>query len=102
MCTAVGFYFLPYFRCGTPLPLWHMYLKGARLHVGVSHPGADLPALLDLVASGRFDPTVVTARVSGWDESPDAFLDRDAAKVVVARSDALDPLDCSAVDVGAL
>ena len=34
VCTAVGFYF----RCGTPLPLWHMFLKGARLHVGVSNP----------------------------------------------------------------
>jgi alcohol dehydrogenase len=98
VCTAVGFYF----RCGTPLPLWHMYLKGARLHVGVSHPGADLPGLLDLVANGRFDPTPVTARVSGWEDSPEAFLDRDAAKAVVARAGAFDPLDCSAVEVGAL
>ena len=65
VCTAVGFYF----RCGTPLPLWHMFLKGARLHVGVSNPRADLPAVLDLIASGRFDPTRVTARVSRWDES---------------------------------
>jgi alcohol dehydrogenase len=98
VCTAVGFYF----RCGTPLPLWHMYLKGARLHVGISHPRADLPDVLDLVASGRFDPTVVTARASSWADSPEAFLDRTPAKVVVARAEALDPLRCSAVEVGAL
>ena len=68
VCTAVGFYF----RCGTPLPLWHMYLKGARLHVGIANPRADLPDLLDLIASGRFDPARVTARTSRWDESADA------------------------------
>jgi hypothetical protein len=44
----------------------------------------------------------VTARVSGWDDSAEAFLDRDAAKVVVARPEAFDPFDCSAVPVGAL
>jgi threonine dehydrogenase-like Zn-dependent dehydrogenase len=98
VCTAVGFYF----RTGTPLPLWHMYLKGARLHVGVSNPRADLPDVLDLVASGRFDPTRVTARVADWDEAPTAPLDRDAAKVVVARRDVDDPVDCSAVEVRAL
>ena len=98
VCTAVGFYF----RCGTPLPLWHMYLKGARLHVGVSNARADLPDVLDLIASGRFDPTRVTARVSRWDESPDAFLDRGPAKVVVARPSGFDALRCSAVEVAAL
>jgi alcohol dehydrogenase len=98
VCTAVGFYF----RTGTPLPLWHMYLKGARLHVGVSNPRADLPDVLDLVASGRFDPTRVTARIATWDEAPTALLDRDAAKVVVTRAEIDDPFDCSAVEVRAL
>ncbi len=79
-----------------------MYLKGARLHVGVSNPRADLPDVLDLIASGRFDPTVVAPRVSRWDEAPDAFLDRDAAKAVVTRLPPSDPLRCSAVQVGAL
>ena len=94
VCTAVGFYF----RCGTPLPLWHMYLKGARLHVGAPNPRAELPGVLDLIASGRFDPAGVTARVSRWDESPEAFLERGPAKVVVARRHAL----CSDAGVAAL
>jgi threonine dehydrogenase-like Zn-dependent dehydrogenase len=82
VCTGVGYYF----RTGTPLPLWQMYLTGARLHVGVSQPRADLPGVLDLVASGRFDPTPVTTRLAGWGEAAEAFLDRDAVKVAVART----------------
>jgi alcohol dehydrogenase len=81
VCTPVGFYF----RRGTPLPLWHMYLKDIRLHVGVSHPRADLPAVLDLIASGRFDPGRIGPRVAAWDQAPDALLDRDAIKVVAVR-----------------
>jgi hypothetical protein len=79
-----------------------MYLKGARLHVGVSNARADLPAILDLIVSGRFDPTRVMARVSRWDESADAFLDRGPAKVVVARRPAFHALDCSALKGAAL
>jgi len=98
VCTAVGFYF----RCGTPLPLWHMYLKGARLHVGIANPRADLPGLLDLIAGGRFDPARVTARTSRWDEAADAFLDRGPAKVLVTRPPAFGPPGCSAAGVVAL
>jgi alcohol dehydrogenase len=85
VCTSVGFYF----RTGTPVPLWHMYLKGTRLHVGVSNPRADLPAVLELIAAGRFHPGRVTSRVAEWHEAPDAFLDREATKVVVARGTVL-------------
>lgn len=98
VCTAVGFYF----RCGTPLPLWHMYLKGARLHVGLSNPRAELPDVVSLVASGRFDPTLVAARSSHWADAPEAFLDRDAAKVVVARPEGAEVVGCSAVPGAAL
>jgi threonine dehydrogenase-like Zn-dependent dehydrogenase len=82
VCTGVGFYF----RSGTPLPLWHMYLTGARLHVGVSQPRADLPGVLALIASGRFDPRPATTRTAGWEEAAEAFLDRGAVKVAVARA----------------
>ena len=81
VCTAVGFYL----RRGTSLPLWHMYLKDTRLHVGVPHPAVDLPEILDFVASGRFDPRRITPRVADWRDAPEALLDRDATKVVVAR-----------------
>jgi threonine dehydrogenase-like Zn-dependent dehydrogenase len=51
-CTAAGFYL----RRGTPLPLWQMYMKSVTLRVGVSHPRADLPALLSLIEQKPFDP----------------------------------------------
>jgi threonine dehydrogenase-like Zn-dependent dehydrogenase len=55
-CTGVGFYV----RKATPLPLWKMYMTCATLRIGVSHPRADLPAVLALIAQGRFDPAPST------------------------------------------
>ena len=80
-CSAVGFYL----RRGTPLPLWKMYMKSASLHVGVSNPSADLPAVLSLVASKRFDPSQLTTLVADWDDAPRALLER-STKVVVRRA----------------
>jgi threonine dehydrogenase-like Zn-dependent dehydrogenase len=79
-CTGVGFYV----RQGTPLPLWNMYLKSATLHVGVANARADLPALLDLLQQGNFDPTIVTSLVAAWDDAPSALLER-STKVVLRR-----------------
>ncbi len=79
-CTGVGFYL----RRGTPLPLWKMYLKSASLHVGVAHPRADLPAVLALIQSGRFDPARVTTLVAPWEDAARALLER-STKVVIRR-----------------
>jgi alcohol dehydrogenase len=81
VCTSVGFYF----RRGTPLPLWRMYLEGTSFRTGLSNPRADLPGVLALVLEGRFHPEMVTTRVADWGSAAEAFLDRDATKVVVVR-----------------
>ena len=81
VCTSVGFYF----RRGTPLPLWRMYLDGTSFRTGLSNPRADLPDVLDLVRTGRFHPELVTTRVADWDSADEAVLDRGATKVVIAR-----------------
>lgn len=81
VCTSVGFYF----RRGTPLPLWRMYLDGTTFRTGLSNPRADLPDVLALVRAGRFHPELVTTRVAEWDSADEAVLDRDATKVVVTR-----------------
>ncbi len=81
VCTSVGFYF----RRGTPLPLWRMYLDGTSFRTGLSNPRADLPDVLALVRTGRFHPELVTTRVADWDSAHEAVLDRAATKVVVAR-----------------
>jgi len=81
VCTSVGFYF----RKGTPLPLWRMYLDGTSFRTGLSNPRADLPDVLALVGEGRFHPELVTTRVADWDTADEAVLDRDATKIVLVR-----------------
>jgi threonine dehydrogenase-like Zn-dependent dehydrogenase len=80
-CTAVGFYL----RRTTPLPLWRMFMKSATLHVGVSHPRRDLPAVLALIERGTFSPKPVHVDVSDWQHAHRAFLER-STKVIVQRA----------------
>jgi len=87
ICTGVGYYFAP----KAALSLMQMYANCSTLHVGISHPRADLPPLLELMQSGRFRPEKVTTLVADWDDAPRAFLER-TTKVVVRRA----PLDGAA------
>ena len=82
-CTGVGYYFFK----SAKLPLAQMYLNTTTLHLGVSNPRSDLPDLLALIASRRFQPEKVTTMVASWDDAPQAFLE-DTTKVVVQRSSA--------------
>jgi threonine dehydrogenase-like Zn-dependent dehydrogenase len=80
-CTGVGFYL----RRRTPLPLWGMYYNSATLHVGLSHPRADLPDVLALVQGGTLAPEKVLTCVADWDEAPRALLER-TTKVALRRA----------------
>jgi threonine dehydrogenase-like Zn-dependent dehydrogenase len=80
VCTAVGYYLAK----RTGVPLLQMYANDSTLKVGVSHPRADVPHVIDLVTTKRFDPTPVTTLVADWDDAPDAFTTR-TTKVVVRR-----------------
>ena len=82
-CTGVGYYFFK----SAKLPLAQMYLNTTTLHLGVSNPRSDLPDLLALIASRRFQPEKVTTMVASWDDAPQAFLE-DTTKVLVQRSSA--------------
>lgn len=79
-CTSASFYF----RKGTPLPLWEMYAKSLTFRTGLALPSVHLPDILALVASGAFDPGLVTTRLAHWDDAAEAFLEP-GAKVVVER-----------------
>jgi threonine dehydrogenase-like Zn-dependent dehydrogenase len=70
-CTGVGFYL----RSRTPLPLWGMYYSSATLHVGLSHPRADLPGVIDLVERGLVAPERVLTHVAAWNDAPTALLE---------------------------
>lgn len=83
VCTAVGYYF----RRGTQVPLWHMYLKGMRLELGMTNARAHIPEVLRLVQSGRFRPGLVSSHVARWSDAAEALLAREQSKVVVARDE---------------
>jgi threonine dehydrogenase-like Zn-dependent dehydrogenase len=83
VCTGVGFYL----RHGTPLPLWAMYYRSATLHVGLSHPRADLPGVISLVERGALRAEKVLTCVADWNDAPKALLES-STKVVLRR----DPL----------
>jgi alcohol dehydrogenase len=78
MCTSVGIYYTE-----TALPLLEMYGRGVRFVTGRVNARAHLPHVLDLVASGRLDPTPVTSRRVGWSDALDALLNGGAKPVVL-------------------
>jgi threonine dehydrogenase-like Zn-dependent dehydrogenase len=80
VCTGVGFYFFK----STPLPLWQMFMNSVTFRTGMSHPNADIPAVLRLVGQGAFDPMKVTTTVAPWEEADRAFLEP-GSKVIVQR-----------------
>lgn len=77
--TSVGIYFTP----ETPVPLYEMFVSGITFHTGRANARTDLPAVLDLVASGTFDPSVVTTHLVGWEDAADALLEHPVKLVAV-------------------
>jgi alcohol dehydrogenase len=79
-CTGVT----PHFRPTTAVPLLHMYTKGITFHTSRADSRRHLPAVIDLVASGRLDPATVPAAVVPWDEADRAWLEP-ATKLIVSK-----------------
>ncbi|MEZ0050468.1 threonine dehydrogenase-like Zn-dependent dehydrogenase [Mycobacterium sp. MAA66] len=66
------------------LPVFAMYSRCCTFHTGRAHARPRIPEVLDLVASGRFDPSVVTTCISPWDDSIDALLSTPMKLVVTS------------------
>jgi len=79
-CTSVGIYFSE----TTPVPLLEMYSAGITFKTGRVNARADLPPVLELVASGRLHPERVTTQTVRWDEAAHAWLEP-GVKLVIAR-----------------
>jgi threonine dehydrogenase-like Zn-dependent dehydrogenase len=79
VCTDTGIYVED-----VALPLWRMYTVGVRFVTARVSARTVLPAVLDLVASGRLDPSIATAMTASFADAPKAWSDhRD--KLVLLR-----------------
>jgi threonine dehydrogenase-like Zn-dependent dehydrogenase len=81
ICTCAGIVFQP----ETPIPLLEMYTKITALRTGRPHARPIIPRVLELMAEGRLRPELVTDRVLGWDEAPEALADN-RGKLVFSRA----------------
>lgn len=81
VCVSTGIYF----SNDVSLPLFEAYAKGITFQTGRVHARPAIPAALELVSSGGLHPELVTTRVVGWDEAPQALAEADFVKLVVAR-----------------
>lgn len=79
-CTSIAIHF----GDATPLPLLSMYTRGITLHASRADSRRLLPEVVELVAAGGLDPTVVPTTVAPWDAAAEAWLEP-ATKLVVAR-----------------
>lgn len=69
----------------TAVPLFEMYTTGVTLVTGRAHVRRDMGAVLDLITSGRFDPSPVITVQAPWEEAIDA-LRLPTVKTVITRS----------------
>jgi threonine dehydrogenase-like Zn-dependent dehydrogenase len=81
VCTSTGIYFSD----PTPVPLLEMYTKGITFETGRVHARAAIPHVLELASSKNLRPELVTTRVVGWAEAPEALVAGDWTKLVMSR-----------------
>jgi threonine dehydrogenase-like Zn-dependent dehydrogenase len=81
-CTSTAIYF-----AGVDLPMLEMYTRGITFRTGRVNARTVIPHVLDLVASGRLRPQLVTSAVVEWDQA-DVALAELSAKTVVTRQPA--------------
>lgn len=79
-CTSVGLYF----DGPVSLPLIEMYTRGVSFHTSRADSRRYLPAVLSLVADGRFDPLQIPTTVVAWADAADRWL-TPATKLVLER-----------------
>jgi alcohol dehydrogenase len=80
-CTSVGIYF----QNEVPVPLFEAYVTGISFQTGRVHARPAIPAIIELIASGRLRPELVTTRVAGWEEAPAALAEAEFVKLAFSR-----------------
>ena len=80
VCTSTGVFFEGVVE--TKLPLLPMYVFATTFVTGRIHARRDAPKVLDLMASGDFDPAPATTKVVPFEDAADALLDGGYTKLV--------------------
>lgn len=80
ICTSVSIYFR-----APQLPLLEMYTRGVRFFTGRVNSRATIPAVLELVQSGRLRPDSVTSQIVPWEDAA-AVLISPSIKPVMLRA----------------
>ncbi|MER7480854.1 alcohol dehydrogenase catalytic domain-containing protein [Streptomyces sp. NPDC126510] len=81
VCTDTGIFF----NGDVPLPLLEMYTKGVTFVTGRIDARAAMPAALDLITSGRLDPSPVVGETAPWGEAPVAWAEH-TGRLVLTRT----------------
>lgn len=81
ICTSAAIYFGEQ----PALPLLEMYTKGITFRTGRANAREAIPHVLELAASGRVRPELVTTRAVAWADAAEALLERDWTKLVIER-----------------
>jgi len=68
-----------------PLPLLEMYARGITLHTSRADSRRHLPAVLELAATGAFDPLSVPVTITSFDGAEQAWM-APATKLVLTRT----------------
>jgi threonine dehydrogenase-like Zn-dependent dehydrogenase len=67
-----------------PFPVYDMYRRSVSFHTGWVHTHGLLHEPLELIRSGKFDPSPVNTAVVAWDDAIDA-LSKPFTKVIIQR-----------------
>jgi alcohol dehydrogenase len=84
LCNSVGA-----LHSRSRIPTGLMFGRNITLHVGRSHARDQIPAVLELVASGAIDPAEVTTTIAPLDDAPRALREHvvgEATKTVLVES----------------
>lgn len=81
ICESAGNHFR-----GGELPLFAMYLNSVNLRIARDNVRPNIPAALDLAASGAVDPGAVVSAVFDWEELPQQIVRRHSKPVFVHDS----------------
>jgi alcohol dehydrogenase len=79
ICTSTAIYF----GADMPLPMLEMYTRGVTFRTGRVNARTVMPAVVDLILEGRFQPELITAATVPWEDAAEALAHLEAKTVLI-------------------